>query len=95
MEKNNYQGAQQQPIGSGFNARSTAKEVIQNIDLTGKTAIVTGGNTGIELETTRVLAAAWATVTDAGRDDEKQKKNLGSRIFSNISLINAHLLVNQ
>ncbi|MDF2476450.1 MAG: oxidoreductase [Sphingobacterium sp.] len=76
MEKNNYQGAQQQPIGSGFNAESTANDVIQNIDLTGKFAIVTGGNTGIGLETTKVLAAAGATVIIPARDIEKAKKNL-------------------
>lgn len=76
MEKNNYQGVQQQPIGSGFNAKSTANDVIQNIDLTGKIAIVTGGNTGIGLETTRVLAAAGATVIIPARDIEKAKKNL-------------------
>ncbi|WP_286856857.1 MULTISPECIES: SDR family NAD(P)-dependent oxidoreductase [Sphingobacterium] len=76
MEKNNYQGVQQQPIGSGFNAKSTADDVIQNIDLTGKIAIVTGGNTGIGLETTKVLAAAGATVVIPARDIEKARKNL-------------------
>ncbi len=76
MEQNNYQGALQQPIGSGFNAKSTTLEVIHNIDLTGKTAIVTGGNTGIGLETTKILAAAGATVIVPARDIEKAKKNL-------------------
>lgn len=76
MEKNNDQGALQQPIGSGFNATSTASEVIKGIDLSGKTAIVTGGNAGIGLETTKVLAAAGATVIVPARDIEKAKKNL-------------------
>ena len=76
MEKNNYQGALQYPLGSGFNAKSTANEVIKGIDLTGKVAIVTGGNTGIGLETTKVLAAAGATVIVPARDMEKAKKNL-------------------
>ncbi|WP_214228316.1 SDR family NAD(P)-dependent oxidoreductase [Pedobacter sp. B4-66] len=76
MEKNNYQGALQHPLGSGFNAISTAREVIKGIDLTGKIAIVTGGNAGIGLETTKVLAAAGATVIVPARDTEKAKKNL-------------------
>jgi NAD(P)-dependent dehydrogenase (short-subunit alcohol dehydrogenase family) len=76
MEKNNYQGALQHPLGSGFNAGSTASEVIKGIDLTGKIVIVTGGNAGIGLETTKVLAAAGATVIVAARDIEKAKKNL-------------------
>ena len=78
MRQNNYQGALQQPIGSGFNACSTANEVIKGIDLSGKIAIVTGGNSGIGLETTKVLAAAGATVIVAARDIEKAKKNLES-----------------
>jgi len=76
MKQINYQGALQKPIGSGFNATSTATEVINGIDLTGKIAIVTGGNTGIGLETTNVLAAAGATVIVPARDIEKAKKNL-------------------
>jgi NAD(P)-dependent dehydrogenase (short-subunit alcohol dehydrogenase family) len=76
METNNYQGALQHPIASGFNAKSTATEVIKGIDLTGKIAIVTGGNAGIGLETTRVFAAAGATVIVPARDIEKAKKNL-------------------
>jgi NAD(P)-dependent dehydrogenase (short-subunit alcohol dehydrogenase family) len=76
MEKNNYQGALQHPLGSGFSANSTATAVIKGIDLTGKIAIVTGGNAGIGLETTKVLAAAGATVIVAARDMEKAKKNL-------------------
>jgi NAD(P)-dependent dehydrogenase (short-subunit alcohol dehydrogenase family) len=76
MGHNNYQGALQQPIGSGFNATSTTNEVIQGIDLSGKIAIVTGGNTGIGLETTKTLAAAGATVIVPARDIEKAKKNL-------------------
>lgn len=50
MEQNNYQGASQKPLGSGFNATSTANDVIKGNDLRGKIAIVTGGYTGIGLE---------------------------------------------
>lgn len=76
MEQNNYQGALQQPIGSGFNAKSTASEVINGVDLSEKIVIVTGGNSGIGLETTKILAAAGAKVIVPARDIEKAKKNL-------------------
>jgi NAD(P)-dependent dehydrogenase (short-subunit alcohol dehydrogenase family) len=76
MGQSNYNGALQKPIASGFNAHSTAAEVIQGIDLTGKIAIVTGGNTGIGLETVKTLAAAGATVIVPARDVEKAKNNL-------------------
>lgn len=76
MKQTNYNGALQQPIGSGFNAKSTSTEVLKGIDLTGKIAIVTGGNTGIGLETTKTLANAGATVIVPARDIEKAKKNL-------------------
>ncbi|TDP03190.1 SDR family NAD(P)-dependent oxidoreductase [Flavobacterium sp. 245] len=76
MEQNNYQGAQQKPVNSGFNSSSTASDVIKGIDLTGKIAIVTGGNTGIGLETVKALANAGATVIVAARDIEKANRNL-------------------
>lgn len=76
MEQHNYQGTLQKPMGSGFNAASTTADVISGINLTGKIAIVTGGNTGIGLETTKTLAAAGATVIVPARDIEKAKRNL-------------------
>lgn len=76
MGQNNYQGKLQRPLGSGFNASSTASEVIKGINLAEKVAIVTGGSTGIGLETTKVLAAAGATVIVPARDMEKAKRNL-------------------
>jgi len=76
MGQTNYSGALQNPIGSGFNAKSTSMEVIKGIDLTGKIAIVTGGNTGIGLETAKTLANAGATVIVPVRDIDKARKNL-------------------
>jgi NAD(P)-dependent dehydrogenase (short-subunit alcohol dehydrogenase family) len=84
MRPNNDQGALQKPIGSGFNATSTTSDVIKGIDLTGKIAIVTGGNTGIGLETTKTLAAAGATIIVPARDVEKAKRNLAG--IANVEL---------
>ncbi|MBI1400504.1 oxidoreductase [Hyphomonas sp.] len=57
----------QNPVGSGFPAKSTAAEVVRGIDLSGKNAIVTGGYSGIGLETVRALASAGARVTVPAR----------------------------
>lgn len=61
----------QKPLGSGFEAGSTAEDVIRDVDLTGRTAIVTGGYSGIGLETTRALARSGATVIVPARDTAK------------------------
>ncbi|SAL33297.1 oxidoreductase [Caballeronia udeis] len=61
----------QQPISSGFGPASTAADVIGDIDLSGKTAIVTGGYSGIGVETARVLRAAGARVIVPARDRDK------------------------
>ncbi|MFI6493887.1 oxidoreductase [Streptomyces sp. NPDC050564] len=66
----------QQPLHSGFGAASTAEDVIKGIDLTGKVAIVTGGYSGIGLETARVLRSAGAEVVVPARDIEKARAAL-------------------
>lgn len=68
--------ADQKPLGSGFRAKSEPHEVLAAIDLTGKTAIVTGGYSGIGLETTRALAAKGAKVVVPVRDEAKAAENL-------------------
>jgi NAD(P)-dependent dehydrogenase (short-subunit alcohol dehydrogenase family) len=76
--------ADQKPLGSGFHAKSEPHEILAGIDLTGKTAIVTGGYSGIGLETTRALADAGATVIVPVRDPAKAAENL-SRIAGDVS----------
>src|SRR6267378_6328383 len=61
----------QKPIGSGFNAASTAADVIKGIDLFGKVAVVTGGYSGLGLETAQVLRSAGAKVIVPARDHDK------------------------
>lgn len=51
-----------------FGATSTAAEVLAGVDVTGRKAIVTGGASGIGVETARALAGAGAEVTLAVRD---------------------------
>lgn len=90
MKQNNYQGLLQQPAGSGFNAKSTAGDVIKGSNLTGRIAIVTGGNTGIGLVTTQTLAAAGATVIVPARDMDKARKNLHG--ISNVEIMPLDLM---
>jgi NAD(P)-dependent dehydrogenase (short-subunit alcohol dehydrogenase family) len=61
-------------ISTGFTAASTAADVIAGIDLNGRRAIVTGGGSGIGIETARALADAGAEVTLAVRDREQGER---------------------
>lgn len=58
----------QTPIPSGFNATTTAAEIAAPYDLTGKIALVTGGNSGIGYETVKALADRGAQVVVGARD---------------------------
>ena len=55
-------------ITTPFGATSTAAEVLDGVDLAGRRIIVTGGASGIGIETARALAGAGAEVTLAVRD---------------------------
>ncbi|WFB06446.1 SDR family NAD(P)-dependent oxidoreductase [Streptomyces sp. LX-29] len=66
----------QQRIGSGFHARSTADDVLARIDLTGTTALVTGGSSGLGLEATRALARAGARVIVPARRPAQAREAL-------------------
>jgi NAD(P)-dependent dehydrogenase (short-subunit alcohol dehydrogenase family) len=54
-------------ITTNFGFSSTAAEVIEGVDLGGKRVIVTGGASGIVLETAKALSVAGAAVTLAVR----------------------------
>ena len=69
--------SKQAPIHSGFGPTTTAQETIEGIDLSGKVAVVTGGYSGIGLETTRALAEAGATVIVPARNPDKARYSTG------------------
>ncbi|MEE1744266.1 MULTISPECIES: SDR family NAD(P)-dependent oxidoreductase [unclassified Streptomyces] len=52
----------QQPLGSPFSAATPAEDIVADLHLSGTTAVVTGGYSGLGLETTRALTAAGARV---------------------------------
>ena len=55
------------PFATPFTKATTAAEVVDGVDLTGRRAIVTGASSGIGEETARVLASAGAEITLAVR----------------------------
>ena len=67
-----------QPPTSVFGKDSTAEEVTAGMDLAGRTALVTGCNSGLGYETLRVLAMRGAHVIGAARTLEKAEKACGS-----------------
>ncbi len=66
----------QQPTGSAFGHDSTAAEVLAGVDLTGTLAVVTGGYSGLGLETTRALVGAGAHVVVPARRPDAAREAL-------------------
>ena len=54
-----------------YGAETTADEVLADVDLSGKTILLTGGYSGIGREAARAMAAKGAHVIIAGRDADK------------------------
>ena len=72
-----YRTTPQAPIHSGFGPDTTARDVLCGHELMDKTALVTGGYSGIGLETTRALAEAGATVIVPARTPDKARAAMG------------------
>jgi NAD(P)-dependent dehydrogenase (short-subunit alcohol dehydrogenase family) len=68
----------QKPLNSGFGAETTAEEIASGIDLRGKVCVITGGHSGIGLETTRALTKAGAYVCVGAHDMPKARNNLAN-----------------
>lgn len=75
-------------ITTPFDASSTASYVVSGVDLTNRRAIVTGGASGIGIETARALAEAGAHVTLAVRD-----LDAGKRVAEDIAATTGNQLV--
>ena len=56
---------------SGFGYGSSAEQVTEGLDLSGRTFLVTGANSGLGLETVRVLVQRGARVIGTGRTEAK------------------------
>src|SRR5215831_2206076 len=88
-----YKITPQQPIPSGFGPKTTAKDVLHGRDLTGAIAIVTGGHSGLGLETTRALASSGATVIVGTRAPEKARASVAN--IPRIELVELDLMESQ
>src|SRR5271157_5339903 len=60
-------------MAKALGAESTADEVLEGIDLSGKRILVTGVSAGLGVETARALVAHGADVVGAARDLTKAK----------------------
>ena len=80
----------QKPIQSGFNSKSKASEILGEVNLSDKVAIVTGGYSGIGLETAKGLVLAGAKVIIPAKRPEIALKNLNG-IVSEDNIIKMNL----
>ncbi|WP_323791194.1 oxidoreductase [Nocardioides sp.] len=76
----------QRPLGSGFGATSTAADVLDGIDLGGRTALVTGGYAGIGLEIVRALVGAGARVLAPARRPDEARRTLGDLVDAGVEV---------
>ena len=66
----------QKPTDSGFGAKTEPSEIMEGINLEGKTVVITGGYSGIGLETSRALVNAGANVIAPARRKDIASKEL-------------------
>jgi NAD(P)-dependent dehydrogenase (short-subunit alcohol dehydrogenase family) len=74
-----------------FGAESTADEVLEGIDLSGKRVLITGVSAGLGVETARALAAHGATVVGTARDLAKARRALAQADNPSVELVEMDL----
>jgi NAD(P)-dependent dehydrogenase (short-subunit alcohol dehydrogenase family) len=58
-------------MANQFGAETSAEEAAGDVDLSGKTIVITGGSAGLGVETARVLASRGARIVSVVRDEAK------------------------
>lgn len=76
----------QHKLPSGFGPQTTATEVLAGIDLADTVAIVTGGYSGLGIETVTALAGAGAHVIVPARRPEIARSALDARGLGNVEV---------
>jgi NAD(P)-dependent dehydrogenase (short-subunit alcohol dehydrogenase family) len=76
----------QHKLPSGFGPQTTATEVLADIDLSGTVAIVTGGYSGLGVETVAALASAGAHVIVPARRPEVARSALDARGLGSVEV---------
>lgn len=61
-------------MANEFGAHTSAEEAAGQVDLSGRTIVITGGSAGLGIETARVLASRGARIVSVVRDESKGKK---------------------
>jgi NAD(P)-dependent dehydrogenase (short-subunit alcohol dehydrogenase family) len=79
----------QTPVSSGFGMRTTASDVVAGIDLAGKTVLVTGGYSGLGLETVRALAGGGADLIVGARRPDVAAEDLTG--IANVTILTLDL----
>ena len=74
-----------------FGSESTADEVLEGVNLSGKRVLVTGVSAGLGVETARSLVAHGATVVGTARDLSKAKRALAEAGNPSVELVEADL----
>ncbi|MGB8685592.1 MAG: SDR family NAD(P)-dependent oxidoreductase [Candidatus Binatus sp.] len=74
-----------------FGSESTADEVLEGVNLTGKRVLVTGVSAGLGVETARSLVAHGATVVGTARDLEKARRALAAAGNPSVELVEMDL----
>src|SRR5271169_688841 len=76
-----------------FGSESTADEILEGVDLSGKRVLITGVSAGLGVETARAVVAHGGTVVGTARDLEKARRALAAALppGASVELVEADL----